>query len=89
MAWQSSSRNDSFLRISRSRLSALLLVSSLLLSVSCGRHAVRASEKEFLADRIMQFDSDGQEAAADDHVVTNREGSAGGSGAGGGGCGCN
>jgi hypothetical protein len=34
------------------------------------------------------FDGDGQEAAADDHVMTNREGAAGGRG-GGGGCGCN
>ena len=55
----------------------------------CGRQAVRASEKEFLADRVMQFDEDGHESSADDHVLTNREGSAGGKGTGGGGCGCN
>ncbi|MBL4632503.1 MAG: DUF4266 domain-containing protein [Kofleriaceae bacterium] len=59
------------------------------IAVGCGRQAVRASEKEFLADRIMQFDSDGQEAAADSHIHSNREGSAGGTGASGGGCGCN
>lgn len=55
----------------------------------CGRFAVRASEKEHLADRTMRFDADGQEQAADDHVMSNREGSTGGKGTGGGGCGCN
>ena len=55
----------------------------------CGRNAVRATEKEFLADQIMSFSQDAHEAAADDHVLTNREGSAGGKGAKGGGCGCN
>ena len=56
---------------------------------ACGRQAVRASEKEFLADQVMVFDDDPHEAAADDHVRANREGAAGGKGAGGGGCGCN
>ena len=55
----------------------------------CGRYAVRPDEKEYLADRIMQTDFDTQEAASDEHVLTNREGAAGGNGAGGGGCGCN
>jgi hypothetical protein len=55
----------------------------------CGRYAVRADEKEYLADRIMQPDNDPAEAAADQHVLTNREGAAGGNGAAGGGCGCN
>ncbi len=64
----------------------LILISG---ASACGKQAVRASEKEFLADRIMRFDSDGQEVAADTHIHSNREGSAGGSGAGGGGCGCN
>lgn len=61
----------------------------LVATTSCGKQAVRASEKEFLADRIMQFDKDGQEAAADEHIHSNREGSTGGRGTGGGGCGCN
>lgn len=56
---------------------------------ACGRLAVRPSEKEHLADRTMRFDADAQETAADDHVLSNREGSAGGRGTGGGGCGCN
>jgi hypothetical protein len=55
----------------------------------CGRQAVRAAEKEFLADQIMVFDDDPHEASSDDHVRSNREGAAGGKGAGGGGCGCN
>lgn len=78
---------------SRSSLSAslsrFLLVAAFLTSAGCGRNAVRATEKEFLADQIMSFDQDGQETASDDHVLTNREGSAGGKGAKGGGCGCN
>ncbi len=58
-------------------------------AIGCGRNAVRASEKEFLADQVMVFDSDGQEAAADEHILSNREGAAGGRGTSGGGCGCN
>jgi hypothetical protein len=70
--------------------SRALLAAALLVGLSaCGRQAVRATEKEFLADRIMVFDSNGQEVAAEEHVLTNREGSAGGRGTGGGGCGCN
>jgi hypothetical protein len=67
---------------------ALLLV-SIALAAGCGRNAVRASEKQFLADQIMVFDNDPQEAAAEGHVLDNREGASGGHGAGGGGCGCN
>ncbi len=55
----------------------------------CGRYAVRPDEKEYLADRIMQPDYDAMETASDQHVLVNREGSAGGYGAAGGGCGCN
>ncbi|MBV8762171.1 MAG: DUF4266 domain-containing protein [Deltaproteobacteria bacterium] len=50
---------------------------------------MRASEKQFLADQVMVFDNDPHETESDDHVMTNREGAAGGHGAGGGGCGCN
>lgn len=74
----------------RSFSKQLLIATVLIAGLSaCGRHAVRATEKEFLADRIMMFDDDGQEANADEHVLTNREGSAGGRGTTGGGCGCN
>lgn len=65
------------------------IVLGLGLGAGCGRHAVRANEKELLADPIMVFDQDPQEANADEHVLTNREGATGGAGAGGGGCGCN
>lgn len=65
----------------------LLLV--VLSATACGRQAVRASEKKFLADQVMVFDEDPHEASTNEHVRTNREGGAGGKGAGGGGCGCN
>jgi hypothetical protein len=67
----------------------LAVVVALGLVAGCGRHAVRASEKQFLADQIMVFDDDPHDTAAEDHVLQNREGAAGGHGAGGGGCGCN
>lgn len=74
----------------RSFFSRIVVIGALaLFAVGCGRNAVRATEKEFLADRIMIFDEDSQEANADQHVLTNREGSAGGRGTTGGGCGCN
>jgi len=68
---------------------ATALALALLALAGCGRYAVRPNEKEHLANPVMQFDEDGQEAAADDHVLSNREGSAGGRGTQGGGCGCN
>jgi len=75
---------------SRSFFRPLLLGIAVAIGASaCGRTAVRASEKEFLADQVMVFDNDPHEAASDDHIMSNREGAAGGHGAGGGGCGCN
>jgi hypothetical protein len=73
------------------RLVTVTVLAAALLAAgaSCGRHAVRPNEKELLADPIMIFDQDPQEASADEHVLTNREGAAGGAGTGGGGCGCN
>lgn len=76
MAWRSTSRT----------ILLALLATALF---GCGKHAVRASEKEFLADRVMVFDEDAHETSADEHLNSNREGSAGGRGASGGGCGCN
>lgn len=70
---------------SSSRVGFLLVV----LVAGCGRNAVRASEKQFLADQVMTFDSDPHDTSAEEHVLTNREGAAGGKGTGGGGCGCN
>lgn len=69
--------------------SKLLLVLACGVSVSGCARAVLPSEKAYLADPIMQFDADGLEASADEHVHSNREGAAGGSGTRGGGCGCN
>ena len=75
---------------SRSFFKALIMCAGLAVVLSaCGRTAVRASEKEFLADQVMVFDNDPHETASDDHIMSNREGAAGGHGAGGGGCGCN
>ena len=75
---------------SRSFSSVIAFVLALVVGLSaCGRTAVRASEKEFLADQVMVFDNDPHEASSDDHIMSNREGAAGGHGAGGGGCGCN
>ena len=67
----------------------VLVILSAIAATACGRQAVRAAEKQFLADQIMIFDDDPHEASANEHVRTNREGAAGGKGAGGGGCGCN
>jgi hypothetical protein len=70
------------------RARIILMLLSLPLG-GCGRWAVRLWEKEHLADRTMQLDYDAQEASTDEHVLSNREGAAGGNGTGGGGCGCN
>ncbi len=69
--------------------SAVLAAALAAALAGCGRQAVRAAEKEFLADQVMVFDDDRHEASSDDHIRSNREGAAGGHGAGGGGCGCN
>ena len=68
------------------RLFAMLLLA--IPASGCAR-AVLPSEKAYLADPIMQFDSDALEASSDAHVMQNREGAAGGTGTAGGGCGCN
>lgn len=71
---------------SRSRITVLVLAAFAL--SGCAR-AVLPSEKAYLADPIMTFGSDGLEASADAHIMSNREGAAGGNGTAGGGCGCN
>jgi hypothetical protein len=72
-------------------LGLLVLLASLAGGAGCAtqRWTVKPHQRELLADRIMQPDGDAQEAAADDHVLSNREGAIGGSGTSGGGCGCN
>jgi hypothetical protein len=71
------------------KIAFALVAAAVLAQAGCGRQAVRAAEKEFLADQVMVFDDDPHEASSDDHIRSNREGAAGGHGAGGGGCGCN
>jgi hypothetical protein len=66
----------------------VLVIFASFVTSGCAR-AVLPSEKAYLADPIMQFSSDGLEASADAHVMSNREGAAGGNGTAGGGCGCN
>lgn len=50
---------------------------------------VRPYEREHLADPIMSFQSDVDEAAHDLHWMEAREGSTGGAGVAAGGCACN
>lgn len=50
---------------------------------------VKPWEREYLADPIMQFDSNKEEKAVREHFLGTREGSAGSFGVSGGGCGCN
>lgn len=74
-------------------ISKLVLVFALALS-ACGgcavsKWTVKPHQRELLADRIMQLDADGQERAAEEHILSNREGAVGGTGTSGGGCGCN
>lgn len=69
----------------------LVAIAVLLFTGGCStaKWTVKPHQRELLADRIMQPDGNAQETAADDHVLSNREGAIGGSGTAGGGCGCN
>ena len=58
-------------------------------AAGCGHIGVKAHQRELLADRIMKLDGEAQERAADEHVLSTREGAIGGTGTSGGGCGCN
>ena len=68
---------------------ALLAGVAMLGAPGCGHIGVKAHQRELLADRIMKLDGNPQERAADEHVLSNREGAIGGTGTAGGGCGCN
>lgn len=72
----------------RARVRAVGLF-ALLTVVATACSTVRPEEKEFLAQPSMTFGSGGEDAAQEDHVISNREGSYGGGGVSGGGCGCN
>ena len=58
-------------------------------AAGCRHIGVKAHQRELLADRIMSLDGNAQERAADEHILSNREGAVGGTGTAGGGCGCN
>lgn len=80
---------------SKLRLLAFVAVALALSACSSSRLGrspswlVKPHQREYLADRIMRVDADAQERAADQHVITTREGAVGGYGTAGGGCGCN
>lgn len=82
MASRSSSELPRGASVLRSGLAALALFTG-----ACS--TVRPEEKEFLAQPAMTFGSGGEEAAQEEHVISNREASFGGGGVSGGGCGCN
>ncbi len=75
-----------------SKLGCLFLLGAAALGsggCAASKWTVRPHQRELLADRIMQLDAEAQERAAEEHILSNREGAIGGSGTSGGGCGCN
>jgi hypothetical protein len=76
-------------RPGKARPLSLFVLLALMGGCSTARWTVKPHQRELLADRIMQPDGNAQETAADDHILSNREGAIGGSGTSGGGCGCN
>ena len=70
-------------------LAAVALLAPLALQTGCAMRAVRAYEREHLANRIMTFEADAREAARRTKALDAREGSTGGNGGAGGGCACN
>ena len=65
----------------------LILWSTAILFSSCA--TVKPYEREHLADPIMEFDANKEEALLEMHFLLTREGSIGGYGGAGGGCACN
>ena len=75
-----------------SRFAAILALAGAALAgggCSVSKWTVRPHQRELLDDRIMQLDAEAQERAAEEHILSNREGAVGGTGTSGGGCGCN
>ena len=68
--------------------SALLLIALAIAALS-GCVTVRPEQRELLADSSMGFGTGGDAEAHEEHVLLNREGSAGAGSSTGGGCGCN
>ncbi len=67
-------------------LSAVALLGAV---TGCAHLGVQPWERDLLARKSMQIDSDPIESSLDDHVYFSKEASSGGRGFGGGGCGCN
>lgn len=67
----------------------LVVLAAVLALAASGCVTVRPEQREFLADPSMTFGAGGQAEADLDHVLENREGSAGAATVSGGGCGCN
>lgn len=61
----------------------------MLIISATGCVAVKPYQREYLADRIMDFNADQSEDGIERHWVETREGSSGGLGGSGGGCACN
>jgi len=74
----------------RARPVRLVLLAVPLLALVAGSGcAVRAYEREHLADPIMRFDAKARDEARRTKALEAREGSTGGVGGAGGGCACN
>jgi hypothetical protein len=73
----------------RGALLALVVVTAGSSGCAVSKWTVRPHQRELLADKIMSLDANGQEQAAEQHILENREGAVGGNGTSGGGCGCN
>jgi hypothetical protein len=73
----------------RARILAGVIALAVTAAAAAGCGSVKAWQKEQLADPIMSFEDDAQEAARELHWIEAREGSTGGTGSAGGGCACN
>ncbi len=71
------------------KLLLYLLVEVLLIFMLISCAMVKPYQREYLADRIMNFDSNQDEISMERHFLETREGSSGGQGGAGGGCACN
>ncbi len=77
-------------------MNKVLTIFTCLLMASCSTvtnigtsEEVKPWEKDILAQKDMQFPSDGMFSYSDEHIYFSKEASTGGNSVGGGGCGCN
>ena len=61
----------------------------MVVTTGCSSVGVKPWQRDVLARREMQLDSDRLDAAIDDHLYFSKEASSGGRSFAGGGCGCN